>query len=235
VECEVAREALSARIDGEREPVPSARVDEHVDTCADCRQWLQQVTAQSMRLRVLAADAQLAAVASEATAQRRDRGPRRLDWRRAALLLVGVTQVVIAAAQGVGLNLGLAQNHGMAMSGHLLNESTAWSLALGVVMIVAAIRPAAAAGLAGVLGVFACVLGAYVVIDAMDGAVTAARVLSHVPVVLGAILAVLVWRRSATPGPDQRTAEPEPDIMLPHNASRGRRRGHLWPTDGSAA
>ena len=27
----MAREALSARIDGEREPVPAARVDEHLD------------------------------------------------------------------------------------------------------------------------------------------------------------------------------------------------------------
>lgn len=37
--CEVAREALSARFDGEREPIPSARVDEHLDVCAECRQW----------------------------------------------------------------------------------------------------------------------------------------------------------------------------------------------------
>ncbi|OPX13924.1 hypothetical protein B1964_17750 [Gordonia sp. i37] len=39
--CEVAREALSARVDGERETVPSARVDEHVAGCADCAQWYQ--------------------------------------------------------------------------------------------------------------------------------------------------------------------------------------------------
>ncbi len=235
MECDVAREALSARIDGEREPVPSARVDEHLDTCADCRGWLQQVTTQSARLRMLAAEPRLAAVSHETNARtHRTRRPLR-DWRSTALLAVGVTQVAVAAAQGVGLNLGLAQHHGMAVSGHLLNESTAWSLALGVVMIVAAIRPAAAAGLAGVLSVFAGVLGAYVVIDAMDGAVTAARVLTHLPVVLGAILALLVWRRTVTPGPEQRAAESEPDIVLPHNASRGRRRGHLWPTDGSAA
>jgi len=30
-------------------------------------------------------------------------------------------------------------------------------------------------------------------------------------------------------------AAEEPDIVLPDNASRGRRRGHLYPTDGSAA
>lgn len=30
-------------------------------------------------------------------------------------------------------------------------------------------------------------------------------------------------------------AAEEPDIALPEDASRGRRRGHLYPTDGSAA
>jgi RNA polymerase sigma-70 factor (ECF subfamily) len=48
VDCEVAREALSARIDGEREPVPSARLDEHLDQCADCRSWLEAVAVQAV-------------------------------------------------------------------------------------------------------------------------------------------------------------------------------------------
>ncbi len=39
VDCDVAREALSARIDGEREPVPAPRVDEHLATCEPCREW----------------------------------------------------------------------------------------------------------------------------------------------------------------------------------------------------
>ena len=215
--------------------MPSVRVDEHVALCADCRDWFAQVSAQSARLRMLAAEAPLAAVPREATGRMRRLRPPSVGRRRSALLIVGVVQVAVATAQGVGLDSGLAHHHDMPMSGHLLNESTAWSLALGVVMVIAAIRPAAAAGLAGVLGVFAGVLGTYVIVDAMDGAVTAARVLTHLPVVLGAILAALVWRDTATPGPDQRTAAPEPDITLPHNASRGRRRGHLWPTDGSAA
>jgi predicted anti-sigma-YlaC factor YlaD len=122
----------------------------------------------------------------------------------------------------------------MGTGGHLLNESTAWSIALGVVMVVAAVRPAAAAGLAGVLGIFVGVLTIYVIADAMAGAVTVTRVLTHGPVVLGAVLAVLVWRRTPH-SPETRSAAIEPEIVLPATASRGRRRGHLWPTDGSAA
>ncbi|WP_270483677.1 zf-HC2 domain-containing protein [Gordonia jacobaea] len=44
--CEVARESLSARIDGERESVPAARVDEHLAQCPACQRWYS--TAQGM-------------------------------------------------------------------------------------------------------------------------------------------------------------------------------------------
>lgn len=233
VECEVAREALSARIDGEREPVPAARVDEHLDRCTDCRSWLEHVTLQAESLQRLA---QPPVTLAPDTRQRDERAPRaRVAWQRWALLSVGVVQVVVGIAQALGLNLGLTHGHGMQSAGHLLNESTAWSVTLGIVMIGAAIWPAIAAGLAGVLSVFVAVLAAYVVADAMTGAVTATRVLTHIPAVLGAILAILLWRNTTDPRTEPFAATPEPDIVLPPDASRGRRRGHLWPTDGSAA
>ena len=110
-------------------------------------------------------------------------------------------------------------------------------MALGVVMVIAAIRPAAASGLAGVLGAFVAVLGVYVIRDAAAGTVTTDRILSHLPVVAAAVLAFLVWRRDR-PGDPQPHSDALPDsaeIILPDNASRGRRRGHLHPPDGSAA
>jgi predicted anti-sigma-YlaC factor YlaD len=72
-------------------------------------------------------------------------------------------------------------------------------------------------------------------VDALSGAVTTARILTHLPVVIGTVLAIMVWRRSSAPRPTRDGIADEPDIVLPQNASRGRRRGHLWPTDGSAA
>jgi predicted anti-sigma-YlaC factor YlaD len=159
----------------------------------------------------------------------------RMTWQRWALLCVGIAQIVLATAQGLGLSAGLTHDHGMTSGSHLLNESTSWSIALGVVMMGAALWPGAAAGLAGVLTVFVGVLTVYVVADALSGAVTAARMLTHLPVVIGAILSIMVWRSSSAPRPTPNRAAAEPDIVLPQNASRGRRRGHLWPTDGSAA
>lgn len=232
VECEVAREALSARIDGEHEPVPAARVDEHLDHCADCRVWFDRATGQAASLHRMAHRPAALAGAGHDPVKRLPRV--RASWQRWALLGVGLVQLVVGSVQALGLSVGLSHDHGMGTGGHLLNESTAWSITLGVVMVGAAAWPAAAAGLAGVLSVFVGVLTAYVVADAMSGEVTATRVLTHLPVVLGAVLAILVWRSTIGPRPEA-AAEPEPEIVLPDNASRGRRRGHLWPTDGSAA
>ena len=235
VDCEVAREALSARLDGEREPVPSVRVDEHLDACADCRAWRDQVASQARDLRHLAQPRPVI-TSLGGFSMGRLTSPRRppMAWPRWALLCAGVVQIALATVQGMGLNVGLTHDHAMSAGHHLLNESTAWSVALGVVMVGAALWPGAAAGLAGVLTVFAGVLTVYVVVDAVSGAVTAARILTHLPVVIGAVLAIMVWRNTSTPNPAPRVAS-GPDIVLPQNASRGRRRGHLWPTDGSAA
>lgn len=146
-------------------------------------------------------------------------------------------QLALAAAQGLGADVGMPAGHGSMAGGHLLNESTAWSAALGVVMVIAALRPAVAAGLAGVLAVFTLILAAYVISDATAGAVTLPRILSHLPVVIGTALALLVWRgaRPTEPEPRSDAASTTDDIVLPDNATRGRRRGHLHPTDGSAA
>lgn len=243
----MAREALSARLDGEREPVPSARVDEHLDGCAACRAWFDQVVSQARGLNrliqsrpVIAAPGPLKIEAIERVPPLRRARRTAMSWRRWALLFVGVAQFALAMVQGLGLSVGLGHDHGMhggnhLRGNHLLNESTAWSVALGVIMVGAALWPSAAAGLAGVLGVFVGVLTVYIVVDALSGAVTVARILTHLPVVIGAVLAILVWRGDSAPSraPDGVAAEPE--IVLPQNASRGRRRGHLWPTDGSAA
>jgi len=235
VDCEVAREALSARIDGEREPVPRQRVDEHLGTCDECRQWYFRAREETQLLRKLAGQERpplTTVTEASAATRRRPTGGSPLRW---ALGAVGLVQVALAGLQAagvaVGVPMGLHDAHAPMMSGHLLNESTAWSMALGVAMIVAALRPATTAGVSVVLASFSLVLIGYVSADAMAGAVTAPRVLSHLPVLIGAILAVLAHRRDRP-----QTPAPHPDeIVLPENASRGRRRGHLAPTDDSAA
>jgi predicted anti-sigma-YlaC factor YlaD len=232
VDCDTAREALSARIDGEREPIPAARVDEHLHGCGPCREWHATAVEQTQLLRRMAGRTQVSAVRS--APQQPHEAPRLPDsWPRWALGAVGVVQLTLAVAQAMGAELGLPH---AAAAGHVLNESTAWSAALGVVMLAAAIRPAVAGGLAWVLGSFAGFLLLYEISDADGHRVSFDRPLTHLPVVAAAVLAFLVWRRDRANGsrPDP-TAVTTDEITLPDNVSRGRRRGHLRSTDGSAA
>ena len=234
MDCDVAREALSARIDGEREQIPAARVDEHLADCGSCRQWQADAVEQTQLLRRLAGRSQLSAVRPRTAAVPEPRPAPAVSWQRWALGAVGLVQLVLAVAQALGAHLGVPH---AAMGGHVLNESTAWSAALGVVMVAAAVRPPVAGGLMWVLGAFAAVLSVYVVSDAVTGRVTADRVLTHLPVLVGAVLAWLVWRPGHLDGrhPDHAALPTDEEIVLPQNASRGRRRGHLRPSDGSAA
>lgn len=231
MDCDTAREALSARIDGEREPIPSARVDEHLAECGPCREWQAAAVEQTQLLRRAAGRSQLAPVRQPTGEQ-----PRRpaVSWQRWALGAVGLVQLGLAVAQGLGTDLGVPH---AASAGHILNESTAWSAALGVVMLAAAFRPVMAGGLMWVLASFAAFLFLYEVIDTDAERVTIDRSLTHLPVLVGAVLALLVWRQDRGSGnrPDGTAAVDCDDIVLPENASRGRRRGHLRSTDGSAA
>jgi RNA polymerase sigma-70 factor (ECF subfamily) len=225
-------------MDAERQHVPAARVDAHVESCPDCRQWLAAAVEVTQRTRQAGLSAgpdlseRILGAVDAAPANRGGRLASRLI--RCALAGAGLAQMGVAVAQIGGVDFGMvaAGQHGAMTGAHLLNESTAWSLALGFGMVVAAMRPAAALGVATVLGVFAVVLAGYVVSDAWAGQVTAGRLASHIPVIAGLPLVLLVYRgrvRARRAGPARE------DIVLPAGASRGRRRGHLRPTDHSAA
>ncbi len=241
--CDVAREALSARLDGERPEVLAQQVDAHLESCRGCRTWLIGAAVQTRRLASFGpgqgpdlVDKILASVREE-SATPGDRWMRKLrsHYRRWGLIAVGVFQVAIAAAQISGINFGMLSPHmhGATSGEHLMHESTAWLLALGAAMIGAGMWPAAAIGVAAIAGAYAIALVGYEAADALDGEVTAARAASHVPVLLGLMFTLLVAReRAGTRMP--RTSDADADIPArPTGAPAGRRRGHLWPINRS--
>jgi predicted anti-sigma-YlaC factor YlaD len=240
VDCDIAREALSARLDGEREPVPSVRVDEHLASCPQCRAWYADAQGWTLQLRSMVDRGRRLAGAPAAGDHEKTSDRMKWiqsHWLRVALGVVGVIQIALAVAQIAGADFGMVATHGSAhsaMSGaHLLNESTAWSLALGAGMVVAALWRAALPGVTCILAGFTVVLSCYVISDGLSDRVTGARSLSHVPVVVATVLALLLWRRG---GPDSTSSSTRmDDIVLPENATRGRRRGHLRSADDSAA
>lgn len=245
VRCDVAREALSARLDGERQHVPTHRVDTHLESCPDCRAWLLAAAAQASRF------ASVDLVAGPDLAERiiaaagvEPAPPRRGLWRwvasrfaRCGLVTIGALLVLVAVAQFGGVDFGMvsAATQGPMSGVHLLHESTAWTLALGLGMIAAGLWTTAAPGVAAVLAVYVGVLAGYVIGDALAGEVTATRILSHVPVLVGLVFALLAVRDSRAPRRWARTDTAGEDIVLPAGAKRGRRRGHLWPIGRRAA
>ena len=230
VDCVVAREALSARLDGEREPVPSARVDEHVRDCLECATWYQRAEVQARQLRELANTGLIGTVSERPT------GAAPGLWQRLrphlltiAIVVIGAAQVGLAIAQAAGINFGMvAAHHGSASGAHLLNESTAWSAALGITTIAMAFRRRIAPGLACVLVTYCGFLAYYVVADALAGQVTPVRVLSHVPVALAAVVAA--WA-SRTKHPH----DPSPKAHGEDDESAPPARRHLRAADDPAA
>ncbi len=244
VECKVCRTALSARIDGERETVPAVRVDEHLEQCAQCCSWYAAAVETSRLLRGGSAYAPdlTDAIFAAADLQR----PRRAGWwtslsgggwTRLLLGLLGIVQCALAIGQFAGFDFGMTHHHGAEMTRHLMNESTAWSLAIGIGFIYCALRPYATSGVLPVLGVLVTALTAFVIGDLYSGVVPISRVLSHGILVAALVLVVVVHRtRRPEISPPTRTSNPAPtELVLPPGARFGRRTGHLRSTQDPAA
>jgi predicted anti-sigma-YlaC factor YlaD len=186
VKCEDCREALSARLDGEAEPMPARAVDRHVSTCADCRSWL--VRAERLHRSLLLSAAPPVPDLTEAILERTP-VPVNEGWpARIALGLVAVAQLTLALSQVLDVHAGHE-------TGHLTHESSAWNLAVGIGLLWAALRTKAAAGQLPVLTGFVVVLTVLSAIDAVNGNVTAGRLLSHGLVVAGLLLLLAVHRQ----------------------------------------
>jgi predicted anti-sigma-YlaC factor YlaD len=76
-------------------------------------------------------------------------------------------------------------------NGHLFHEGIAWNLALGIAFLIAATRAQRTDGLMPILLVFVVVITAFSIPDLLTGTASVARVLRHLPAVLGLALMYL--------------------------------------------
>ncbi|GAA1301982.1 zf-HC2 domain-containing protein [Saccharothrix xinjiangensis] len=240
MDCQSCREALSARLDGEAEPVAAAETDAHLAQCTACTRWQASAHALTRTIRVRPVgpepdlvDAVLAAAPPRPTAEIRHIAL----TPRLALAAVAIVQLWLALAQLLAGATGAHGGHGF--STHLFNEGAAWNLALGIGLLVAAVSAHRAAGLLPTLGGFVAVLLAFSVNDLLAGTATTTRVVSHLPLVAGLALLYLVARAHREPTPGTPAREDRDD--LDHHDHRGDetaprpggRRGqqrHLRPT-----
>ncbi|MFD0204367.1 MULTISPECIES: zf-HC2 domain-containing protein [Saccharothrix] len=234
MDCQSCREALSARLDGETEPVPAAETDAHLARCPACTRWQASAQALTRTIRVRPVepepdlvDAVLAAAPPRHTALK----------PRLALAAVAIVQLWLGLAQLLAGATGGQSGHGTT---HLFNEGAAWNLALGIGLMVAAVHAHRAAGLLPTLGGFVTVLVAFSVNDLLAGTATATRVVSHLPLVAGLALLYLVARAhrgQPTPGTPaehdhdrDHHDDSDGDDLTPQPGGRRGRGGHLRPT-----
>ncbi|GAA1748654.1 zf-HC2 domain-containing protein [Luedemannella helvata] len=222
--CEDFREALSARLDGEAEPVGAAVTDAHLAGCPDCAAWYDAAAGVTRlaRLRVAEPEPVLSATAlaavldavpppsrgkrlrlfGPADAERRRRRATVL-WRLlgclgAAQFLLGVAQIGSASAGHVhaGGSIGGGVAAGVT-AGHLWHESAAWNVAIGAAFGWIALRRLRPAGSLPILTAFLAVLALVSIGDALGGKVAWTRLASHGVLVAGYLILLGLGRLDA--------------------------------------
>lgn len=175
----------------------ASALDAHLSSCPDCARWLADASRLTRQARVSAADVpDLADAITAGVVLPVRRVMRRRLLLRVALALVGAVQLGIALPALSGESLG------MAMSTHAAHEGAAWNIAVAVAFLASALTPRRAAGLVPLLATFIVVLGALSIRDVAAGAVSLARVATHLAALAGLVLLVLLDRaeRALPPG-----------------------------------
>lgn len=193
--CADARDAISARLDDEELPGEAAALEAHLDGCAGCRQYVDRaahVTRLTRTRAVEPAPDLVAAVLAAAPSR-----PRRIGASgvRLGLGAVGIGQCALAISGIVGAGGGAAA--------HMSHESAAWNLALAVGFLWVATGTARrTSGLVALVGAFVGVLGVLSVLDLLVGRVDPVRLATHLLVVVGFVLLLVLQRIDRRGGGD---------------------------------
>lgn len=154
--CEQCRAAITARLDSDHEPYPRAAIDAHLRGCDACRDYAALAHRAASQTRT---DALVAAVLDRTEATPRDRVVTAVArWSCAAL---GVAQIAVAIPALIR-----SDAHGPTHSGR---HVAAFSIALGVGLLVAAWRPHRAAGLLPPVATLATALVVTCALDLVTG------------------------------------------------------------------
>jgi predicted anti-sigma-YlaC factor YlaD len=192
--CDVAREALSARLDGELPQLEEAALDAHLETCASCRAYAPTLAGLHRNLRVRAAEpvpdltGQIMALTADQLPTRRTAPTGAIEWARYGLFTVAFTQLVLALPLIIG-------EHSPGDAMHSIRELGAFSLALAVGMLVVVWQPQRAGGL---LPMAAALVAGLAITAAADIVTGRSDLLGESPHLLEVVGLVLLWRLART-------------------------------------
>jgi predicted anti-sigma-YlaC factor YlaD len=203
--CARWRDAISAIADGEDPGIDVRLVQAHVDRCAECRAYRDEVEALRSPLRVRPAPAmpdlsrrvvRLNAIADRASA-----------WG-AARLLLAVVAIEIAVLSLPALVLGADAEASTHEARHLGSFGVAYAVALGVVVI----RPARARSILPVAAMLALAMTITAVVDIAQGRIPLVGETLHIPEILSV---VLVWLLATSPRRDRAAARSSTPLGAP--------------------
>jgi len=190
MECDRAREAISARIDGEDPGLPDGALEAHLAGCEACRAWQQRAHVMTRRARLGGAfldrdlTSRVLAAIPPAPARRRLRLA-----LRGALVAAALGQLAITVPL-------LILGHDHDAGPHAAHELGSFDLALAIAFAVGAIRPALSAGLAWTCGIAAAGLAGTAIADLVGGQAIGADEAQHLVALAGAVL--LIWQSRIT-------------------------------------
>ena len=212
MECRRAREAISARIDGEDPGMPVEALTAHLAGCPACTDWQQRAHTMTRRTRLGGPFLDRDLTASVLAVSLPVHGPRRHELaQRAGLVAVALAQLAITVPLLV-----LGHDHDAGM--HAAHELGSFNLALAIAFAIGAIRPALSAGLAWPCGIAAAGLAGTAIADLFGGQTIGADEAQHLIAVFGAVL--LCWQArtylAGTTGPALTAAR---DQASPHFAA----------------
>jgi predicted anti-sigma-YlaC factor YlaD len=188
---------VSARLDGEPLGMAASVLDGHLARCPDCSAWAADAERVTRRARLGSLDVpDLSESITADLVLPAARVARRRLMLRAGLLLAGAAQLVI------GFTALLGDSIGMTMAVHATHEAASWNLAIGAAFVAAASAPRRAAGLIPLLGTFTLVLAGLSVRDLAAHEVSVSRLCTHLAVLIGLALLVVLDRveRALPPG-----------------------------------
>lgn len=161
MDCELAREAVSATLDGESPPVEYAEVEAHLTGCASCRAWVDAAHRVTRRARLDLVGTVPDRTGPIVAAVLADRRPVGVGLTRLGLVLLAAAQIALFAMM---LYVG---DH--ASTPHLFHELDTFDLALAAGFLTAARRPSRAVGMLALVGVAAVGLVGTAAIDIVAG------------------------------------------------------------------
>jgi predicted anti-sigma-YlaC factor YlaD len=206
VNCEQAREAQSALLDGEAGEDERLALEEHLASCPDCVAWRDAVHSITRRTRIAvarpapqASGQMLDAVTAAAVRQRRWPAST-LAEARVALLLVACAQLAITVPQLI-----FGSDHDAPI--HVAHEMGAFDMSLALGFIAAAWRPVYARGMQVLVGAAALLLITTAVIDLVAGRTSPVEETPHLLALAGwMLLRITAMHAPANDAPRQALA-----------------------------